>query len=87
MFYRTDAEEADRGCEVNAQELADKFTAKVADAIAKRDEQTTIAACNKEKRLDDAGHCKRQLAEAVIPFLQELHSKLQEQFTYAHFSI
>jgi hypothetical protein len=68
---------------MNAQELADKFMAKVADAVVKKDEQTSVAADNKKKRLDDAGHCKRQLAEAVIPFLDELQSKLPEQFTFA----
>jgi len=69
---------------MNAKELADKFAAKVASAAVERDKQKTVAANNKTKRSDDAEHCKRAMAENVIPFLSEVKSHLPEgQFSMA----
>jgi hypothetical protein len=53
---------------MNAKELADKFAAKVALAAVEREKQKTVAADNKTKRSDDAEHCKRAMAENVLPF-------------------
>ena len=67
---------------MDAKELAEKFTAKVAAAVTERDKQTTAAELHKTKRTDDADHCKRALTENVIPFLKELQSHLpKDQFT------
>jgi hypothetical protein len=69
---------------MDAKELADKFAAKVASAAVERDKQKTLAADNKTKRSDDAEHCKRAMAENVIPFLSELKAHLPEnQFSMA----
>jgi hypothetical protein len=69
---------------MNAQELAEKFTAKVAAAVVEKDRQTGIAADNTEKRTDDVEHCKRAMEQHVIPFLLELKHHLgEEQFSFA----
>jgi hypothetical protein len=69
---------------MNAQELAEKFTAKVAAAVVEKDRQTDIAADNIEKRSDDVEHCKRAMERQVIPFLLELKQHLgEEQFSFA----
>jgi len=69
---------------MDAQQLAAKFSAKTAATVVERDKQTAIAAENNAKRLDDVEHCKRQLADAVIPFLEELQTHLpKEQFSFA----
>ena len=69
---------------MNAQELADKFTAKIAVAAAERDRQTEIAADNSEKRTADVEHCKRAMEQHVLPFLAELKQHLGEhQFSFA----
>jgi hypothetical protein len=69
---------------MDPKELADKFSAKVASAAVEREKQNTVAADNKTKRADDAEHCKRALAENVLPFLSELKSHLSEgQFSMA----
>ena len=69
---------------MDAKELADKFAAKVAAAAVEKDKQNTVAADNNAKRLDDANHCKRAMAEAVIPFLSELKSHLPpNQFSFS----
>jgi hypothetical protein len=69
---------------MKAQELADKFTAKVAAAVAEKKRQTGIAADNAEKRTDDVEHCKRAMEQQVIPFLLELKQYLgEEQFSFA----
>jgi hypothetical protein len=69
---------------MDPKELADKFAAKVASAAVERDKQNTVAADNKTKRSDDAEHCKRAMAENVLPFLSELKSHLAEgQFSMA----
>ena len=58
---------------MDPKELADKFAAKVASAAVEREKQKTVAADNKTKRSDDAEHCKRAMAENVLPFLSELN--------------
>ena len=69
---------------MNAQELAEKFTAKVAGAVVEKDRQTSIAADNREKRTNDVEHCKRAMEQQVIPFLLELKQHLgEEQFSFA----
>lgn len=69
---------------MNAQELANKFTAKVAAAVVEKERQTGIAADNTEKRTDDVEHCKRAMEQQVIPFLLELKQYLgEEQFSFA----
>jgi hypothetical protein len=69
---------------MDPKELADKFAAKVASAAVEREKQSTVAADNKTKRSDDAEHCKRAMAENVLPFLSELKSHLSEgQFSMA----
>ena len=54
---------------MNAQELADKFTAKIAVAAVEKDRQTEIAADNVEKRTADVEHCKTAMEQNVLPFL------------------
>ena len=67
---------------MDAGRLVAKFAAKTAATVVQRDKQTAIAADNNAKRLDDVEHCKRQLADAVIPFLEELQTLLpKEQFS------
>jgi hypothetical protein len=69
---------------MNAQELAQKFTAKVAAAASERDHQVTVAADNRQKRSDDVEHCKRAMEQHVIPFLNELKYHLSDdQFSFA----
>jgi hypothetical protein len=69
---------------MNAQELAEKFAAKVAGAVVEKDRQTGIAADNREKRTNDVEHCKRAMEHHVIPFLLELKQHLgEEQFSFA----
>ena len=69
---------------MNAQELADKFTAKIAVAAVEKDRQTGIAADNAGKRTADIEHCKKALEQNVIPFLEELKHHLGEhQFSFA----
>jgi hypothetical protein len=52
---------------MNAQELADKFTAKIAVAAVEKNRQTEIAADNVEKRTADVEHCKRAMEQQVLP--------------------
>jgi hypothetical protein len=69
---------------MNAQELAAKFTAKIAVAAAEKDRQTGIAADNVGKRTADVEHCKRAMEQHVLPFLTELKDHLGEhQFSFA----
>src|ERR1700712_5751746 len=69
---------------MNAKELADKFAAKVAAAVTEKEKQTAVAAENQKKRSDDVEHCKRAMADNVLPFLSELKSHLTEgQFSFA----
>lgn len=66
------------------QELADKFSSKVAAAVVERGKQTSIAADQTAIRTQDIEHCKRALAEHVIPFLSELKQHMpEEQFSFA----
>jgi hypothetical protein len=69
---------------MNAQELARKFTAKVAAAARERDRQVFVAADNMQKRSDDVEHCKRAMEQHVIPFLTELKYHLpDDQLSFA----
>ena len=69
---------------MNAEELANKFKAKIAAAIAEKDKQVEIAADNTEKRTADVEHCKQALEREVIPFLNELkHHMGEDQFSFA----
>jgi len=69
---------------VDAKQLADKFMAKIAAAASERDRKATENTDNAELHHADAEHCKRALAENVIPFLNELTSHLDDrQFTFA----
>ena len=69
---------------MDARDLAEKFMAKTAAAAFEKDIQKTASLHNKEKRMDDAEHCKRAMTDIVIPFLHELKSQLPEdQFSLA----
>lgn len=69
---------------MNAEELANKFKAKIASAVAERDKQVEIAADNTSKRSADVEHCKRALEREVIPFLNELQQHMgEDQFSFA----
>ena len=69
---------------MNAEELANKFRAKVAVAIAEKDKQTGIAGESADKRAADSDHCKSALEREVLPFLSELREHLgPEQFSFA----
>ncbi|KQW22946.1 hypothetical protein ASC80_06360 [Afipia sp. Root123D2] len=46
---------------MNAEELANKFKAKIAAAVAERERQTGIANDNAEKRTADIEYCKDAL--------------------------
>jgi hypothetical protein len=73
-----------RNNDMNAQELADKFTAKIAVAAVEKNRPTEIAADNVEKRTADVEHCKRALEQQVLPFLEELkHLMGDQQFSFA----
>jgi hypothetical protein len=73
-----------RNNDMNAQELADKFTAKIAVAAVEKNRQTEIAAENVEKRTADVEHCKRAMEQQVLPFLEELkHLMGDQQFSFA----
>jgi hypothetical protein len=52
---------------MNAQELADKFTAKIAVAAVEKNRQTEIAADNVEKRTADVEHCKIAMSSRCCP--------------------
>ncbi len=51
---------------MNAQELADRFTAKIAVAAQEKERQTEIAADNAGKRTADVEHCKKALEQHVL---------------------
>ena len=69
---------------MNAQELAEKFAAKVAGAARQHDHQATVAADSRQKRSDDVEHCKRAMEQHVVPFLNELKHHLPDnQFSFA----
>ena len=69
---------------MNAEELANKFKAKVAAALTEKDKQVGIAADNAEKRTADIEHCKHAMEREVIPFLNELKQHIgEDQFSFA----
>jgi hypothetical protein len=68
---------------MNAQELAAKFTAKIAAAAVEKDRQAEIAHTDAEKRTADIEHCKRAMEERVLPFLDKLKHHMGEQFSFA----
>ena len=68
---------------MNAKELADKFASQIAAAVAEKDKQVVLAAENVQKRTDDIEHCKRAMEQHVLPFLEELHQHMGEQFSFA----
>jgi hypothetical protein len=69
---------------MDAKDLADKFLSKVARAGAERDVKKTVDHDVRSSRLDDAEHCKRAMANNVMPFLLELKAHLPDgQFSFA----
>lgn len=69
---------------MNAEELANKFRAKIAAAAAERQKQADIASENTGPRGDDADHCRNAMEREVLPFLSELQHHLgEEQFSFA----
>jgi len=68
---------------MDAKELAAKFVAKAAAAVAEKDKQETATPDDNAKRLKDAEDCKRAMTEVVIPFLSELKAHFpQDQFSF-----
>jgi hypothetical protein len=61
---------------MDARELAERFSAKVAKAVLESDKQKIVAHDEESKRLDDAGYCKAAMVGNVLPFLLELQSYL-----------
>ena len=69
---------------MNAQQLADKFNAKINAAAEERVRQGDLAVQNAQKRNRDMEYCKLAMEREVLPFLTELKSCLKEnQFSYA----
>lgn len=69
---------------MNAQELAEKFKAKVTAAVVEKDKQMIIAADHADVRTDDIEHCKRAMQDNVLPFLSDLqHHFPNQQFSFA----
>ena len=69
---------------MDAKELAQKFTAKVASAALEKDRQATVAADNTHKRTDDVEHCRNAMENHVVPFFKELQHHLgDKQFSFA----
>ena len=69
---------------MNAQELAEKFCAKIAVAAVEKDRQKELATSNTEKRMADVEHCKKAMEQHVLPFLDELKHHLgEDQFSFA----
>ena len=69
---------------MDAKELAAKFVAKAAAAVAEKGKQETATPDDNGKRLKDAEDCKRAMTEVVIPFLSELKAHFpQDQFSFA----
>jgi hypothetical protein len=69
---------------MNAKELADRFSAKVAQAVVESDKQKIVADDEKAVRLDDAACCKAAMADKVLPFLSQLQSRFPKgQFSFA----
>jgi len=70
---------------MDAKELAAKFVAKAAAAVAEKDRQQTAKPDDDGKRLEeDVEDCKRAMTEVVIPFMSELKAHFpQDQFSFA----
>ncbi len=69
---------------MNAEELAHKFKARMADAVIEKDKQVGIAIDQAAKRSADVEHCKNALEREVIPFLNELkHHMGADHFSFA----
>lgn len=68
---------------MNAQELADKFKAKIGAADMERQHQSDLAIEHNQKRGADIEYCKRAMESHVLPFLTELQQHLGDQFTFA----
>jgi hypothetical protein len=69
---------------MDAQQLADKFSAKVNAAAVERVRQDDVAVQNAEKRNRDVEYCKLAMERNVLPFLAELKGCLKDnQFYYA----
>jgi hypothetical protein len=69
---------------MEAQQLAERFMAKLAEADAEKHRQVGEAADNVDKRLADVEHCKNAMEQNVIPFLKELETHLPpDQFSLA----
>lgn len=66
------------------QELAEKFSSKVAAALVERERQASKAVDETVVRTQDIEHCKNALARNVLPFLSELKDRLPaRQFSFA----
>ena len=69
---------------MNAEQLANKFRAKIAAAVLEKDRQAGIAVENTDKRTADIEHCKNAMEREVIPFLKELQQHLGDaEFSFA----
>ena len=69
---------------MDAQELARKFASRQAAAAAEKTKQNAAAADNVQKRQDDVEHCKRAMADHVIPFFKDLqHHMGEEQLSFS----
>jgi hypothetical protein len=69
---------------MNAKDLAEKFTKRVAAAGIEKDRQKTVARDNNANRLLDVEHCKKAMVNHVIPFLSELQNTLPPgQFSFS----
>jgi hypothetical protein len=69
---------------MNAEQLANRFRAKIAAAVLEKDRQAGLAVENIDKRTADIEHCKNAMEREVIPFLKELQQHLGvAEFSYA----
>ena len=69
---------------MDARELSEKFSAKIAAAATELHHQQTVATDSSKIRLDDVVHIKRAMEQQVIPFFQELqHHFGAKQFSFA----
>jgi hypothetical protein len=69
---------------MNAEELANKFKAKMAGAAVEKNRQAGIAVDQAEKRAADVEHCKNAMEREVIPFLKEFKQHMgEDQFSFA----
>jgi hypothetical protein len=69
---------------MDARQLADKFSGKVAAAATELHHQETVATESAKLRSDDVVHIKRAMEQQVIPFLKELEHRFgTKQFSFA----